>query len=278
MALGQGSILPPDAAVNEYDQGMAALKKHDYLTAINKFNAALATGHTAPQERFGTSRYSVDLYDPYYGLGVAFMELGRDAEARESFRKSREAAVIEKHPEFGDLVERLRKLDEREAAPGTPTTAEAVPVPEATTTPGAPAPIGSRGGPPPVRTATPDSGHPAPIGSRGGSLSVRTATSDSGRPAPDAAALAPVVEAIAAGRLADAEVALARLRARSPDAPQTLLLSTVVLGSRYLLDGRRDAALLGRAKRNLEEFRRSGGSRQAEEAWLSPALRSLLAN
>jgi tetratricopeptide (TPR) repeat protein len=242
--------------VKEYDQGMAALKKHEYLTAIQRFNAALATGHTLPQERFGTSRYSVDLYDPYYGLGVAYMELGRDAEARENFRKSRESSVIEKHPEFGDLIERLRTLDQREAASRTPTPTAAVPTPEIVATPAPPLPAVPRGGSPPVRTSTPVAG----------------------RPAPDPADLAPVVEAVAAGRLADAEVALARLRARSPDAPQTWLLSTVVLGSRYLLDGRRDAALLGRARRSLEEFRRSGGSRRAEEEWLSPALRSLLAN
>ena len=256
IAFGQGSILPPDAAVKEYDLGMSALKKRDYPTAIQRFNAALATGHTAPQERFGTSRYSVDLYDPYYGLGVAFMELGRDAEARESFRKSREASVIEKHPEFGDLLERLRALDQREAASRTPTPTAAVPTPEAAATPAAAAPPLPHGGPPPPRTAA----------------------QAQARPAPEAADLEPVVEAIAAGRLADAESALARLRARSPDAPQTWLLSTVVLGSRYLLDGRRDPALLGRAKRSLEEFRRSGGSRRAEEEWLSPALRSLLAN
>ena len=123
-------------------------------------------------------------------------------------------------------------------------------------TPAAAPPPLPRGGPPPVRTATPT---PA-------------------RPAPEPADLEPVVQAIAAGRLDEAESALARLRVRSPDAPQTWLLSTVVLGSRYLLEGRRDAALLGRAKRSLEEFRRSGGSRRAEEEWLSPALRSLLAN
>ncbi len=184
------------------------------------------------------------------------MELGRDAEARENFRKSREASVIEKHPEFGDLLERLRRLDQREVAARTPTPIAGVPTPEPAATSVPTAPAVPRGGPPPVRIAT-----PAPE-----------------RPAPDPADLEPVVEAIAAGRLADAESALARLRARSPDAPQTLLLSTVVLGSRYLLDGRRDAALLGRAKRSLEEFRRSGGSRRAEEEWLSPALRSLLAN
>ncbi len=235
---------------------MAALKKHDYLKAIQRFNAALATGHTLPQERFGTSRYSVDLYDPYYGLGVAYMELGQDAEARESFRRSREASVIEKHPEFGDLLERLRTLDQREAASRAPTPSAAAPTPEMVATPAVPPPAVPRGGPPPVRTAT-----PVPA-----------------RPAPDPGDLAPVVEAIASGRLAEAESGLARLRARSPDAPQTWLLSTVVHGSRYLLDGRRDAELLGRAKRSLEEFRKRGGSRRAEEEWLSPALRSLLAN
>ena len=245
--------------MKEYDQGIAALKKKDYLTAIQRLNAAISTGHTRPQERFGTSRYSVDLYDPYYWLGVAHMELGRDSEAREYFRMSREAGVIEKHAEFGDLVERTRVLEAREAPLPTPTPPPPSPTPEFRIPPEPERLPSPRTGPRPVLTATP-------------------ALSRRGPDPPDPADLAAVVQAVAAGRLEDAEIGLARLRARSPDAPETHLLSTVVFGSRYLLDGRRDASLLSRAKQSLESFRRSGGSRRAEEAWLSPALRSALVN
>ena len=259
IALGQGSILPPDAAVKEYDQGIAALKKKDYLTAIQRLNAAISTGHTRPQERFGTSRYSVDLYDPYYWLGVAHMELGRDGEARDYFRRSREAGVIEKHAEFGDLVERTRALEAREVPSPTPTSPPPSPTPESRVPPEPELPLSPRTVPPPAPTATP-------------------AVSRRGADPANPADLAAVVQAIAAGRLDDAEIVLARLRARSPDAPEMHLLSTVVFGSRYLLDGRRDASLLTRAKQSLESFRRSGGSRRAEEAWLSPALRSALVN
>ena len=125
----QSTILPKDAAVREYELGLEALKKKDFRVAIERLNAALATGHMRADEGFGTSRYPLEWYDPYYWLGVAHMELGEDDQARRFFKLSREGGVIERRAEYADLLERTRILDERETShrPPSPTPATAVP-------------------------------------------------------------------------------------------------------------------------------------------------------
>lgn len=85
------------------------------------------------------------------------------------------------------------------------------------------------------------------------------------------------VGALAAADWARAEDALRRLREKAPDLAEADLLEAVLEGSRYLVEGKRDAAALERARVHLQEFRRRGGSRRAEEVWLSPSLRALLA-
>ena len=87
---------------------------------------------------------------------------------------------------------------------------------------------------------------------------------------------ASVIEAISAGRWDEARTALARLRARAPDHPGTDLLEAVLEGSSYLLSGRTDEERRLRARAALEAFRRKGGTREAEDAWISPALREAL--
>ncbi|HUM01309.1 MAG TPA: hypothetical protein VL084_03420 [Thermoanaerobaculia bacterium] len=114
--LAQATILPRDAAVREYEIGLQALKKKDFWTAIDRMNAALATGHTRPSEKFGTSGHELEWYDPYYWLGVAYMELGENAPARRYFTRSREGGVIGKRAESADLDRRMRVLDAQEAA------------------------------------------------------------------------------------------------------------------------------------------------------------------
>ena len=126
--LAQSTILPPDAAVREYEIGLQALKKKDFRTAIDRMNAALATGHTRPAQGFGTSPHQLEWYDPFYWLGVASMELGEDEQARRYFTLSREGGVIEKRAEYADLLERMRVLS---AAPGPALTVEARPTAEA---------------------------------------------------------------------------------------------------------------------------------------------------
>lgn len=248
-AAAQSTILPRDAAVREYELGREALKKKDFRGAVERMNAALATGHTRADERFGTSRYETEWYDPYYWLGVAYMELGDEEAARRNFRLSREAGVIERRAEFADLLSRMRLLDEREAARRAPT-----PGPVAVPTP-APAADSRRTEPVPEPRRTPD----API-------------------APSrVVSLAPLIEAIAQGRFREAETELQKVRAAAPGAAEPELLAAVLFGSRYVLEGSRDPSLLGKAKKSLATFRKRGGPPRSEEAWLSPALRALLA-
>lgn len=256
LLIAQPPILPKDAAVREYELGLDALKKKDFKTAVERLNAALATGHTRADEGFGTSRYALEWYDPHYWLGVAYMELGQDNEARRSFQLSREGGVIEKRAEYADLLERTRILDEREAARRTPTEAPFLEAPPSAQPPPTPRPQGVNPEVTPAARSRP------------------TAARAASKEAPSS--LVPLIRAIADGRFGDAEVELGRARLATPGSADTELLAAVLYGSRYILEGRADERLLAEARRSLASFRQRGGSVRTEEAWISPPLRSLL--
>lgn len=248
-------MLPKDAAVREYELGLDALKKKDFRTAVERLNGALATGHTRAAEGFGTNRYPLEWYDPYYWLGVAYMELGRDEQARRSFQLSREAGVIEKRAEYADLVERTRILEERDAARRLPSPA-----------PGFEAP----------RSAPPLLTPPAPTAAAETGIAARRTPAPGRKAGKAASSLVPLIEAIAQGRFDDAEVELERARLATPGAAEPELLAAVLYGTRYILEGSADRRLLDLAKTGLATYRRRGGSIRNEEAWLSPQLRRLL--
>lgn len=266
-AVAQSSILPPDAAAREYLAGRDAVRARDFPEAIRRLSAALATGHDEPAERLGTARYSVERYDPDYWLGVAYMESGDDPRARLHLTRSRGSPLVQGWPEYADLVRRLSELDRRASAARTPppeppvptrtATPTAPPAPEPTPTAGAPAP-----GPPP--TPSPTAGLPA---------AARRTAPPAPPPAEETAA---VIAAISKGRWEDARAALGVLRARSPGHPGADLLEAVLEGSAFLLSGREDQEARGRARAALSAYRRKGGSAEAEDAWVSPALRAAL--
>lgn len=249
-ALAQAPILPPDAAARSYEQGRRAVRQRDYTEGIRRLQEALDTGHREPRETLGTSRYSVERYDPDYWLGVAFMELGNDERARTHLQRSLAAGLVRNWPEFPDLTARLTTLDRRDAdrrAAARPTERPEPPSPTPTAVPtSTPAP------PAPVPTAAPSP------------------------PIPDRKALEGVVSALAAGDFAAADEALRDLRTSTPDVAAADLLEAVAAGSRFVLEGRRDSRLLERARRALAAFRAKGGSRKAEEVWISPALAAVL--
>jgi len=93
---------------------------------------------------------------------------------------------------------------------------------------------------------------------------------------PARVSLVPLIEALAQARFGEAEAELAKVRAASPQAAEPELLAAVLYGSRFVLEGSVDPRLVSKAKTSLETFRKRGGSRRAEEEWLSPALRALL--
>lgn len=260
-AAAEAPILPPDAAARAYELGRSAVRKRDYVTAIQRLDEALATGHTRPAVNFGTSRNFVDWYDPYYWLGVAHMELGNDPEALANFRKSREAGVIERFPEFANLLERISSLEKREAerqrplVSPTPTIVIALATPTPPSPPTLPPPLPS----PELATPTPEPTlEPGP------------------RPTPDSAELTPALAALSAGQWDAAATALSRYRQRYPEALESDLVETVLYGTRYLLEGKKDSSLLAKAKASLTSYRRRGGSKRAEEAWISPPLAAAL--
>lgn len=246
-----GAILPPDAAVRPYVDGREAVRSGHYAKGIKDLSRALETGHTSVVERLGSSRNFVERYDPYYWLGVAYMETGDEARARENLVKSKTAGLIQRWPEYSDLVSRLTTLDQREAARRAPTPTAAIPSPTPSPVPVLPSPQITE--PPTTPVGFPV--EPTPTGHD---------------------ELEAALAALSSGNLDGADAALRQLRTKSPRSVEAELLETVILGSRYLLGGRRDAALLAQAKRHLAEYRKRGGSRKAQEVWISPALASAL--
>ena len=251
--LSAQAILPPDAAVKAYQAGQAAAQRKNWTLAIRRMNDALATGHTHAKQHFGASRYTVDLYDPYYWLGVAHMELGEVLEAKRNLLLSRSEGVIDGFPEFADLLGRLGALERREAQQAASReTPIAAPTPAS-----APAAIPTS----PAQDPVPTVGTPPPI--------VPS-------PEPSGSAAERILTLFSAGDFAGAEAGVESLRRERPDAREADLLSSLVLGTRYVLEGRADSALLARAKRALASWRKRGGARRTEEGLLSPSLLATL--
>ncbi len=243
------SILPPDAAVKAYQAGVEAAGRKEWPAVLKRMNEALETGHREVREHFGTTRNFVDLYDPYYYRGAALMELGDAASARADLARSRDAGLIRRFPEYGDLLARIDALDRRTAA------LEAA----AAATP-----------PPAVPTVEPNP--PAPT------VAPAASTPTAAAPVADAgsASVESVLVLFSAGDFDGAEAALAALRVARPDAREADLLQCLVLGTRYVLEGETDPLLLTRARRALGAWRGRGGARRAEEALLSPSLLATL--
>ncbi|MCM3875572.1 MAG: hypothetical protein NEA02_04050 [Thermoanaerobaculia bacterium] len=247
--------LPPDAAVRAYQAGQAAALRKDWPLVIRKMNDALATGHTHAKRHFGASRYTVDLYDPYYWLGVAHMELGEVLEAKRNLLLSRSEGVIDGFSESADLLGRLGALERREAQQSTVREAPTPAPPEPT--PAVPVPVG-------IPAAVPTDGVPAP---------------DAGAREPQGAGGAGaerILTLFSAGDFAGAEAGVESLRRARPDAREADLLASLVLGTRYVLEGRTDPNLLARAKKALAAWRKRGGARRTEETFLSPSLLATL--
>jgi hypothetical protein len=247
------AILPPDAAVKAYQAGQAAAQKKDWPLVVRKMNDALATGHTQAQKGFGTTRNFVDFYDPYYWLGVAHMELGEVLEAKRNLLRSRSEGVIDGFPESADLLGRLGQLERREAQQEA-----ALPTPTV--------------GPTLEPTAVPaPSAVPTPVPLSQGDETPTPTPKDAVRADPER-----VLTLLSVGDFAGAEAAIEIFRRARPDAREADLLATVVLGTRYVLEGRADPSLLARAKKALSSWRKRGGGRRSEEALLSPSLLATL--
>jgi len=264
----QAGILPPDSAARPFLEGRELVEKGRYAEAIPKLEKALETGHERPQESFGTSRHAVDYYDPHYWLGVAFMETGEESRALAHLRSSASGGSFPNRRETEDRTRRITELERREAARREPPPRESTPVPVPSPTPPPPLPTSGPVLPQPTPVATPPAGPtPVPIPGAPGPTLV---------PSPPPVRLADALTALAAGNF-DECVALVRAeRHRSPEARELDLVEASALGSRYVLEGRRDEALLSAARANLASFRRKGGAARAEATFISPTLRTLL--
>jgi tetratricopeptide (TPR) repeat protein len=262
----QSSSLPPDAAARPYREGRDLVARGRYREAVAKLEEAIRTGHETPRERFGTSRYTVDYYDPHYWLGRALMELGDEPAALLHFRASAAAGGFPDRRETQDRAQRIAELERREAARRAPTPTAAAPTAVPTPDPPPPLPTPESRLPEPTPTPAERATSPAPA-----ALPAATPS-----PVPPPVRLDAALGALAAGELETAAARARDERLRSPGARELDLIEAAALGSRYVLEGRRDASLLTSARESLAAFRRKGGSARAEATLLSPGLRALL--
>ena len=264
----QAGILPPDYAVRPYVEGRDLAEKGRYREAIPKLEQALETGHEKPRESFGTSRHAVDYYDPHYWLGVALMETGEEAQALSHLRSSAAGGSFPNRRETDDRAQRIAELERREAARREPPARESTPSP--VPSPASPPPLPTPGPvlPVPIPAATPPAG-PTPV-------PIPGAPEPTLGPSPSPVRLAGALAALAAGNFDEAAALVRAERRRSPGARELDLVEASALGSRYVLEGRRDEALLTAARANLASFRQKGGAARAEAALISPTLRALL--
>ncbi|MEO7921833.1 MAG: hypothetical protein ABIT01_20395 [Thermoanaerobaculia bacterium] len=264
-------IVPPDAAARRYEEGRDAVLHEDYPRAIRDLNECLAMGYIAPEQRLGRSRSFVERYDPNYWLGRAYMETGDELHARTHLERSKETRLIEGWPEYSDLVLRLTTLDQRDARRVLAAREARAPVP--TPVPAAPAET-SAPRPEPreaiavVRTAPAEPG-PVSTPAAAPSDAVHVLSAE------ESALLKKTVAALAAANWSGADTSVKQLRALNPELLQPDLLDAVIGGTRYLLEGRRNAELLQKARRSLGSFRKRGGNRRIEVFWISPALEAL---
>jgi hypothetical protein len=262
----QQSILPPDSAARPFLAGRDLVEKGRYREAVPKLEEAIRTGHEKPAERFGTSRHSVDYYDPHYWLGRALMELGDEAGALLHLRASAADGDFPNRRETEDRARRITELENRQAArletpaPGPSASPAPTPVPFFPSPPPTPPALTPTPTPPlvPVPTLVPTAALPAPASS------------------PSPVRLDGVLAALAEGDFDAVERRVRAARIRSPGARELDLVEAAAFGSRYVLEGRRDAALLATARARLTSFRQKGGSVRAEATLISPSLRALL--
>jgi hypothetical protein len=271
LAAPQQGILPPrDAATRPFLEGRDLVEKRRWAEAVPKLREALATGHEKPQERFGTSRHSVDYYDPHYWLGRALMELGDEEGALVHLRASASEGLFPDRRETADRSLRLAELERRERARREPPAPEVpTPLPLPTAALPAPTPTPEPAAPGPGADAEPDPPLPLPAAAPG---AVPTAPASS----PPEARLNEALAALAAGDFDRAAERVRAERRRTPGARELDLVEAAALGGRYVLEGRRDDALLDMARERLAAFRGKGGSARAEATLLSPSLRALL--
>lgn len=262
----QQSILPRDAAARPFLEGRELVEKGRFREAVPKLEQALGTGHETPQERFGTSRHAVDYYDPHYWLGRALMELGEEARALEHLRASAAGGQFPDRRETEDRRRRIAELERREAARRAPVPRPPTPTPLPTAAPPPAEPTPTPQPPEPVVAPT----APAAIGVPPGQPTPLPG------PSPAPVHLEGPLAALAAGDFETAEARVRAERRRTPGARELDLVEAAVLGSRYVLEGRRNAVLLAAARASLAAFREKGGSARAEATLLSPALRALL--
>lgn len=264
----QVGILPPDYAVRPYVEARDLIGKGLYREAIPKLEKALETGHQTPRESFGTSRHAVDYYDPHYWLGVAFMETGEEARALSHLRSSASGGTFPNRRETEDRTRRIAELESREAARRQPPPRESTPVPGPSPTPPPPLPTSGPALPVPTPAATPPTG-PTPVPIPGAPEPTRVSS-------PPPVRLAAALAALAAGNFDESAALVRAERLRTPDARELDLVEALAFGSRYVLEGRRDEALLSAARALLASFRQKGGAARAEASLISPTLRALL--
>ncbi|MCK6685297.1 MAG: hypothetical protein L6R30_23075 [Thermoanaerobaculia bacterium] len=106
-------------SADSYSDAVSLIVRGKNEEAIPLLLGVLWRGAREPNESQGSqTRFLVYRYDPYYWLGIAFMESGDDERALLCFGKSELYGVIRKWPDwYADLTRRQEELQRRFPAP-----------------------------------------------------------------------------------------------------------------------------------------------------------------
>ncbi len=254
------AMAEPTPGQKAYMDGVRAYDSGDHPSAVRLLRAAIQEDPAEGLRKFRYRGLVAEDYLPHFHLGLALAEVGDPAAARASLAESERQGIIrERAASYRVLQVTMRKL---EPPPPVPTSippaipASPRPTPEAT--------VGAfsvqRAAPAPVAAALPAS-------TRGPAPAARSVAGE----AEAKEALREGLRSFFRAEYGQAARRLEPLAGRYPVARRFLALS---LAARYVLEGRRDAALLGRAREDWNVASRRAGGAAAE--LLPPSLVVLL--
>ncbi len=323
-------------AADLYSDAVKLIKKREFKKAIPLLQEALDRGATEPNEQQGSqTRFLVYQYDPYYWLGVAFMETNEEEKAQLNFDKSEASGVIRKWPDlYSDLTRRKETLEKKLSV----AVAIPAPVPARPTPTSAPVVAAIPTKAPEIQIVLGDKAgaKPSPATPAGAVVSLQdlealrslekqvtawlslpglapqtrqrlvqkqtqlqelSVRSKPGSPRDVFVQAVSMEGAILRDQLLPSirrsylENALASLSRRDwnsvdqsldafkqldPSAPQSDIVRFVAQGTRFLLENKKDPALLEKARQSLTEWRKKTGPDRPLPAIVSPALKALI--
>ena len=282
---GHPATLRAEATAGQraYLEGVRAYEVADYPAAVAKMREALKTDASEGLRKFRASGFKEEDYLPHFFLGLSLEKTGAREEALAQLRESERQGAIRGKASSVRLLEAalVRLSPPPTQVPEAPTVAPALTV----AVPTAPPPVT-----PTAQAAPRESGPTAPTADRvtpkpqgrptapADATALRATASPSAAPIPAdsfgerRASLREGLRAFFRAEYRQAAVRLEPLAGADPMARRFLAFS---LAGRYILGGRRDAALLARAQSEYEKAVAAGDGLPSPEL-IPEAIREAL--